>query len=79
MHNSGLSFGSGVIEMAAWLEALGFGAALVAFVLGLSSVIVGFMPQAAGVQGVRDKVEYGFFGVSGLVISVLVLVGINMG
>ncbi|MCV2884693.1 hypothetical protein OE749_08290 [Aestuariibacter sp. AA17] len=63
--------------MAEWGEALMFGVALVAFVLGLSSIIMGFMAQPASEQGaMKEKVEYGFFGVSGLVISLLFYIGI---
>lgn len=57
--------------MAQWAEALMFGFALVAFVLGISSVIMGFLPQAEGANGLKEKIEYGFFGITGLVICIM--------
>ncbi len=65
--------------MADWGNAVLFAATVLAFVLGLSSIIMGFLPQPAGAEGngMKEKVEYGFFGVSGLVIGVLLLVALN--
>lgn len=60
--------------MGAWGEAIMFGVALLAFVLGLSSIIMGFLPQPATATGgspLKEKIEYGFFGVSALVICLL--------
>ena len=58
--------------MGAWGEAVVFGAALVAFVLGLSSIILGVLPQPAGeAKGMKEKIEYGFFGITGLVFCIL--------
>ncbi|MBU3021983.1 hypothetical protein [Aestuariibacter sp. A3R04] len=54
-----------------WISAIGFGAGLVAFVLGLTSIIMGFMTAKSGAEGMQEKIEYGFFGVSGLVVCVL--------
>ena len=51
-----------------WIGAIGFGAGLIAFVLGLTSIIMGFMTAKAGAEGMQEKIEYGFFGVSGLVV-----------
>ena len=54
--------------MTDWLEAITFGAALVFFVLGLSSIITSFMLPASDEQvRMKEKVEYRFFGISGLV------------
>ena len=57
--------------MSEWISAVGFGAGLIAFVLGMSSIIIGFMSAKAGAEGMQEKIEYGFFGVSGLVVCVL--------
>ncbi|RDV24003.1 hypothetical protein DXV75_16215 [Alteromonas aestuariivivens] len=54
-----------------WLNAVGFGIGLVAFALGLSSIIMGFMSGKKGGEGMQEKIEYGFFGVSGLIVCVL--------
>lgn len=64
--------------MAEWAEAITFGFALVAFVLGLSSIVMGFLPQAEGAaDGLKEKVEYGFFGVTGLVICIMLAYAIG--
>ncbi|MEW9799619.1 hypothetical protein [Alteromonas sp. CYL-A6] len=57
--------------MADWINAIMFGVALVAFTLGLSSIIMGFMSSAEGSKGMQEKIEYGFFGVSGLVVFLM--------
>ena len=54
--------------MGQWGEAFLFGLVVVSFVLGISSIIMGLLPQPAGANGMRNKVEYGFFGVSALVL-----------
>jgi len=54
-----------------WAEAILFGCALVAFVLSLSSIIMGFLPQANSVNVMKTRVEYGFFGMSGLAVFFL--------
>jgi hypothetical protein len=54
-----------------WIDAILFGCALVAFVLGLSSIIMGFLPQANSENVMQTRVEYGFFGMSGLVVFFL--------
>jgi len=45
--------------------------ALIAFTLGLSSIVMGFMTAKAGAEGMQEKIEYGFFGVTGLVLCLL--------
>lgn len=60
--------------MASWADALLFGLTLLAFVIGLSSVIMGILPAPAG--GMKEKVEYGFFGVAALVISLVLYVAL---
>lgn len=58
--------------MSNWGEAVIFGFALVAFVLGLSSIIMGFIHKPADAETLlQQRVEYGFFGVTGLVLFIL--------
>ncbi|QPG06093.1 hypothetical protein IT774_02365 [Salinimonas marina] len=57
--------------MGEWLSALGFGIGLVAFVLGATSIIMGFSTTESGNIGMQKKIEYGFFGVTGLVLCLL--------
>lgn len=60
--------------MGLWTDAIIFGLALFAFVLGLSSLIMGFLPQPASTDAIgvmKSKIEFGFFGVSGVVMSAL--------
>jgi hypothetical protein len=54
-----------------WIDAILFGCALVAFVLSLSSIIMGFLPQENSESVMKTRIEYGFFGVSGLVVFAL--------
>lgn len=55
-----------------WISAIGFAIGLVAFVLGLTSIIMGFISSGqSGPESVKQKIEYGFFGVTGLVVCLL--------
>lgn len=54
-----------------WVDAILFGVALIAFTLGLSSVIMGAMADNAKGNIMQERIEYGFFGVSGLVVCFL--------
>ena len=56
-----------------WMSAGVFGIGLLAFALGLSSIIMGFMSSAKGGKGMQEKIEYGFLGVTGLVICSLMV------
>ena len=56
------------------VEAILFGFTVLAFALGLSCIIMGFLPSPAG--GMREKVEYGLFGVTGLVAGLLFTVAL---
>lgn len=57
--------------MSNWLEPLIFVFGLIAFVLGMSSLIMSFLPQPAGANEMKSKIEYGFFGASGLVVCIV--------
>ena len=50
--------------MSNWYEPILFGFILITFVLGISSIIMSFLPTAEGENVMRTKVEYGFFGAS---------------
>lgn len=41
--------------MADWINAIMFGVALIAFTLGLSSIVMGFMTAKAGAEGMQEK------------------------
>ncbi|BDX08173.1 hypothetical protein [Planctobacterium marinum] len=56
--------------MGEWITAFVFGLFLMAFTLGVSSLIMAFLPVKEG-DAIRSQVEYGFFGVSGLVLSLV--------
>lgn len=58
--------------MGEWGSALIFGLALVAFVLGIASIITALItPKQDDV--LQKQVEYGFFGVAGLVLGLVFL------
>lgn len=57
--------------MADWINAVMFGVGLLAFTLGVSSIIMGFISQPEAGRGMQEKIEYGFFGVTGLVVCLL--------
>ncbi|AEP28948.1 hypothetical protein [Brumicola nitratireducens] len=48
-----------------------FGATAVALVLGLSCIVMAFLSGKTGAEGMREKIEYGFMGFSGLAITLL--------
>ncbi len=60
--------------MASFAEAVLFALTLFAFVMGVSSFIMGMIP--APNNGMKEKVEYAFFGVSGLVIALLLYIAL---
>lgn len=62
--------------MSEWISAFIFGAALIAFVLGFSSVIMAFMVSNEGESPMTEKIEYGFFGATGLVLCLLMVYAI---
>ncbi|UAA38694.1 hypothetical protein KIH87_18855 [Paraneptunicella aestuarii] len=62
--------------MGDWGSAFLFGLMLVAFVLGLSSIIMSFF-QPVSDSAIKHRIEYGFFGVSGLIVTALMLYAIS--
>ncbi|WJG09892.1 hypothetical protein [Aliiglaciecola sp. LCG003] len=50
-------------------DAVLFGMTVLAFVVGMSCIIMGFIPSPA--NGLKEKIEYGYFGVSGLAVAFL--------
>ena len=75
MHNTARNLFK-VYTMADWINAIMFGVALIAFTLGFSSIIMGFMTAKAGAEGMQEKIEYGFFGVTGIVLCALMAYGL---
>ncbi|HAU92390.1 hypothetical protein ACFOEW_07765 [Alteromonas oceani] len=59
--------------MSDWIDAILFGVALVAFTLGMSSIVMGFMSGKEGSEALHERIEMGYLGVSGLVVSLLML------
>ncbi|NDV92553.1 hypothetical protein GTH32_15370 [Alteromonas sp. 345S023] len=57
--------------MTDWINAFLFAVAVMAFALGLTSIIMSFMTTETGNKGMQEKIEYGFFGVSGIVVCLL--------
>ena len=64
--------------MGNWNDAILFGFALIAFVLGLSSIIMGFLPQPSAHGAMKNRIEYGFFGVSGIVLFILFVYALSV-
>jgi hypothetical protein len=48
-----------------------FGATVLALVLGLTCIVMAVISGKSGAEGMREKIEYGFMGVSGLAITAL--------
>ncbi|AEE21199.1 MAG: hypothetical protein CL578_19470 [Alteromonadaceae bacterium] len=66
--------------MGNWTDAILFGFGLVAFVLGVTSIIMGFIAQPVQQEDVmKSRVEYGFFGVSGVVLFLLFVYALTVG
>lgn len=59
--------------MGDWIDAILFGVALVAFTLGMSSIVMGFMSNKEGAAAMQERVELGYLGVSGLVLCLLMV------
>lgn len=65
--------------MGNWSDAILFGFALVAFVLGISSIIMGFIAQPSQQDVIKNRVEYGFFGISGVALFGLFIYALTVG
>lgn len=55
-----------------WLTTLLLGIALVAMVLGISSIIMGVITDKQGAEALKERIEYGFLGLASLVICGLI-------
>ncbi|MDT0584202.1 MULTISPECIES: hypothetical protein [Alteromonadaceae] len=53
------------------LSGLLFGATVVALVLGLTCIVMAILSGKSGAEGLREKIEYGFMGVSGLTVTLV--------
>ena len=54
--------------MSEWINAIVFGVGVLAFVLGITSIVMAVISTKTTESGMQEKVEYGFFGVAGLVV-----------
>jgi len=50
------------------------GATMLALILGLSCIIMAVITTKNGSEALKERIEYGMFGVSGLAISILLVV-----
>jgi hypothetical protein len=55
------------------LGTLLFGATLVTLVLGLACIVMAVISDKTGAEAYRERIEYGFMGISGLAITGLLL------
>nr|WP_136252646.1 hypothetical protein [Ningiella ruwaisensis] len=51
------------------ISMLKFGALMVALVLGLSCIVMSLTTSKSGKEALQERIEYGFFGVTGLAIT----------
>ena len=52
--------------MAMWISPILFGIALIALVLGLSSIVMGIMSDKSGAEALKERIEYCYLGVASL-------------
>lgn len=57
------------------ISAATFGFMILAFVLGVTCIVMGATTGKQGPEALKERVEYGFMGVSGLVIALLTFFG----
>ena len=58
------------------LSMLLFGVTVIFLVLGLSCIVMGVISNKTGAEALKERIEYGFIGFSGLTItSLLVIAG----
>lgn len=50
---------------------LKFGLMMLALVLGLSCIVMTFISTKSGKDALQERIEYGVFGVSGIVLGLL--------
>ncbi|MFC4701700.1 hypothetical protein ACFO4O_16205 [Glaciecola siphonariae] len=54
-----------------------FALLLIAFVLGISCIVMAIISDKSGQEALQERIEYGFMGVSGLVITLLMVYAIS--
>ncbi|WP_371195392.1 hypothetical protein [Glaciecola sp. SC05] len=59
--------------MSELLSTLMFGLMMVALVLGLSCIVMTFISTKSGKEALQERIEYGFLGVSCLVVALLMV------
>lgn len=57
--------------MSEWIDVILFGVVLVVFILGLSSIVMGFMSSKEGSEVLYERIEMGYLGVFGLVVCLV--------
>lgn len=51
-----------------------FGLMMLALVLGVTCIVMAFLSDKKGAEALKERIEFGFFGVSGLAIMALLAV-----
>lgn len=51
-----------------------FGLMMLALVLGITCIVMAFLSDKKGAEALKERIEFGFFGVSGLAIMALLAV-----
>lgn len=51
-----------------------FGLMMLALVLGITCIVMAFLSNKKGAEALKERIEFGFFGVSGLAIMALLAV-----
>ena len=59
------------ILMTEILSTLLFGVTMLVFVMGLSCIVMGVISSESGAAALKERIEYGFMGVSGIVVAAL--------
>jgi len=59
-----------MLELFATLK---FGLMLVLMVLGFSCIIMAIITEKSGAEALKERIEFGMFGVSGIVLGLLLI------
>lgn len=60
-----------------FVDILLFAALLLALILGLSCIVMACISTKKGAEAIKERIEYGFFGVSGLAVMGLLAYAIS--
>jgi len=50
-------------------DSLVFAAMILALILGVSCIVMAFISNKSGAEALKERIEYGFMGISGLAIT----------